>query len=173
MGTREGLASFPSMVADRRTFPALVMVVLAIHSAALSVWAQQDSSTEANSPELSAWVERPLSSKVLGPQSEGGLYWHRARQHAPLAAFSLGSMVMTGLFYTLAKNDPASGAHLVNASPSDWDKAIWGAGITSLLAAGSYLYYVYRPQKRYPWNPSVALGLDRRGAPSIRTGVDF
>jgi hypothetical protein len=91
------------------------------------------------------------------------------REHAPLALFSLGSLAVGGAFYAIGQGADGSRSANAAADRSQMRAVVSVAGISALLAAGSYFYYVHRAKARAEADPEwdAALG----GAPDGAGGV--
>ena len=107
-------------------------------------------------------LDRDISGNLGGPLAAA------YREHAPLALFSLGSLVIGGAFYAIGHG--ADGSRATDAADRSQYRAVVSvAGISALLAAGSYFYYVHRAKARaeadQQWDASLI------GAPDGAGGV--
>jgi len=75
------------------------------------------------------------------------------REHAPLALFSLGSLAVGGAFYAIGHGADGSRSANGAADRSQLTTVVSVAGISALLAAGSYFYYVHRAKARAEADP--------------------
>lgn len=75
------------------------------------------------------------------------------REHAPLALFSLGSLAVGGAFYAIGHGADGSRSANSVADRSQLRAVVSVAGISALLAAGSYFYYVHRAKARAEADP--------------------
>jgi hypothetical protein len=95
------------------------------------------------------------------------------REHAPLAWFSLGSLAIGGVFYAIGHGGDGSQVTNGQADRSRLTNAVSVAGISALLAAGSYFYYVHRAKARAEadgeWDAAVIGSPD--GAGGIALGA--
>jgi hypothetical protein len=90
------------------------------------------------------------------------------REHAPLALFSLGSLAIGGAFYAIGHG--ADGSRVAySGDRSQFTAAVSVAGITALLAAGSYFYYVHRAKAAVAEDPEWDAAVI--GAPDGAGGV--
>lgn len=91
------------------------------------------------------------------------------REHAPLAFFSLGSLAIGGAFYAIGRGADGQRASFGANDRSQFTAAVSVAGISALLAAGSYFYYVHlakaRAQADEQWDAALI------GAPDGAGGV--
>jgi hypothetical protein len=62
-------------------------------------------------------------------------------EHAPLALFSLGSLAVGGAFYAIHVSTRRPDSQLSADDRTSLTNAIGAAGITALLAAGSYFWF--------------------------------
>lgn len=62
-------------------------------------------------------------------------------EHAPLALFSLGSLAIGGAFYGINASAHRSESGFTSGNGSPISSAVGLAGLTALVAAGSYFYY--------------------------------
>jgi hypothetical protein len=101
---------------------------------------------------------------ALSKWSEGGL--SPAWKHAPLMAFSLGSLATAGVIYGIQQSSQSREDLRVSGRPADWNLALGFAGISALAAAGAYFHYVRRDNRaRAQW--SAALVPDSEGEPAF------
>jgi len=109
------------------------------------------------------------SMSVAKDEGIGGNIVAAYREHAPLALFSLGSLAVGGAFYAIAHGANGSRSAANPADRSQFTAAVSVAGLSALLAAGSYFYYVRRAKARAEadplWDASVS------GAPDGAGGV--
>jgi hypothetical protein len=85
-------------------------------------------------------------------------------KHAPLAAFSLGSLAIGTVFYALQSSvhDPKVG--FVPEDKASLSTAIGAAGFTALIAGVSYFYYSNRDaQRSHVWDAQVSGSLEPEG----------
>jgi hypothetical protein len=91
------------------------------------------------------------------------------REHAPLALFSIGSLAIGGAFYAIGRGVDGQRASFGAGDRSQFTVAVSVAGLSALLAAGSYFYYVHRAKARAQtdeeWDASLI------GAPDGAGGV--
>jgi len=111
-------------------------------------------------------IQAPADSQGIKANSEGIVAAYR--EHAPLAWFSLGSLAIGGAFYAIGHGADAS--RVTNgADRSQFKNAVSVAGISALLAAGSYFYYVHRAKARAEAEPQWDAAV--MGAPDGAGGV--
>ncbi|MBW8889062.1 MAG: hypothetical protein JF616_15015 [Fibrobacteres bacterium] len=91
------------------------------------------------------------------------------REHAPLALFSLGSLAVGGAFYAIGHGADGSRSANASADRSQLKAVVSVAGISALLAAGSYFYYVHRAKARAEAEPQWDAAL--MGAPDGAGGI--
>ncbi|HKP96835.1 MAG TPA: hypothetical protein VJ385_13840 [Fibrobacteria bacterium] len=65
-------------------------------------------------------------------------------EHAPLALFSVGSLAVGGIFYGINASMHRSNVGYTAGDRSQLASAAGLAGLTALLAAGSYYYYAHK-----------------------------
>ena len=92
------------------------------------------------------------------------------KEHAPLAWFSLGSLAVGGVFYAISEGMDHPNVAYTTSDRSHLNTTVTVAGISALLAAGSYLYYAHRaaqreaePESESAWDAGVTGGLDADG----------
>jgi hypothetical protein len=89
------------------------------------------------------------------------------REHAPLALFSLGSLAVGGVFYAIGRGLDHPNVAYTAGDRTQLTTAVTVAGVSAVLAAGSYFYYVHRAQVRAEeesgWDAEVGAAPDGRG----------
>ena len=102
----------------------------------------------------------------------------KSAEHAPLALFSLGSLAVGGAFYAIHLSTSRSNSEFSAADRTSLTNAIGAAGITALLAAGSYFWFTRegadREQEREPepdWDAQVSGGIAPDGEMSVAAMV--
>ncbi len=97
-------------------------------------------------------------------------YW----THAPLAAFSLGSLAVGGVFYTIQNSMTGPKVGFVNSDKSSLNSAMGAAGVTALVAGGAYFYYSHRDTQRPKnWNASVSGGIVPSGEINVSASISL
>jgi hypothetical protein len=81
-------------------------------------------------------VEPVRASRIRGPIAVPSV-----SEHAPLALFSLGSLAVGGAFYAIHLSTRNSNSEFSAADRASLTNAMGAAGLTALLAAGSYFYF--------------------------------
>jgi hypothetical protein len=99
------------------------------------------------------------------------------REHAPLALFSLGSLAVGGVFFGIDQSMQRPNVDYTAGDRSQLTTAMMAAGITAVLAAGSYFYFVHRSASRAreadppAWDAEVTGGLDAGGGAAVGARV--
>jgi hypothetical protein len=93
-------------------------------------------------------------------------------EHAPLALFSLGSLAVGGVFYGINASMHRSNVAYTAGDRTQLTSAVGIAGLTALVAAGSYFYYAHRAagnavEKARNWDAQVTGGISPQGEPSV------
>lgn len=90
----------------------------------------------------------PAESQSLYKGGKGGKAFKGIRaglaaqsEYAPLAMFSLGSLAVGGAFYAINVSSRKSNVTQTAGGRSSLTNAVGVAGLTALLAAGSYFYF--------------------------------
>jgi hypothetical protein len=87
-----------------------------------------------------------------------------AVEHAPLAFFSLGSLAIGGVFYSIDRSTRHTNTSYTAEDGRQITAALGVAGLTALLAAGAYCYYVRQSaEASQDWNASVSGGVSPSG----------
>jgi len=89
--------------------------------------------------------------------------------HAPLALFSLSSLAVGGIFYSLQNdlNNPRVG--FVNRDQGSVSTAIGFAALTSLISGAAYFYYSNHDLHSHPnWDASVSSDINPDGKLSLK-----
>jgi hypothetical protein len=90
------------------------------------------------------------------------------REKAPLALFSLGSLAVGGVFYGINASMHGSNGGYTSGNGKQLTSAVGLAGLTALIAAGSYFYYAKMAEESpREWDASLSGGVDADGEPSI------
>jgi hypothetical protein len=103
-----------------------------------------------------------------GAASQPVSYAHALRiaavEHAPLAYFSLGSLAVGAVFYGInSSNRPANTIRTAD-DRTQITAAVGVAGLTALLAAGAYCYYVRKSaENSRDWEASMTGGVSGDG----------
>ncbi len=104
----------------------------------------------------------PSLEKAPAPESEPSLLSDAGIQsayltHAPLAFFSLGSLAVGGIFYSLQNGLDRPNVGFVGGDRSSLGTAVGFAGVTALIAGVSYFYYSHRDsQSSRTWDAQVS-----------------
>ncbi len=111
-------------------------------------------------------VDSATVAKSLSPLA--GAY----REHAPLAFFSLGSLAVGGVFYGISHGMDKANVGYTAGDRTQISTAVGVAGVTALLAAGSYFYYVHRSVAQSQaegsdWDAQVIGGPDGDGGVTV------
>lgn len=86
-------------------------------------------------------------------------------EHAPLALFGVGSLVVGGIFYGIHSSLEYPGGKQVSGNGSRVNMAVGAAGITALAAGASYVYYSWRGRKQAAsWAGKISGGIAPDGA---------
>jgi hypothetical protein len=119
----------------------------------------------------SAEPESGASAKRIGsPTTTPSLSEHA--EHAPLALFSLGSLAVGGAFYVIHLSTSRSNSEFSAADRTSLTNAMGAAGITALLAAGSYFWFTRdgaqeERETERDWDARVSGGVDPDGEMSV------
>lgn len=125
----------------RSFFTAILLALLALGRA----WSDPLPTATAVSAAMKPVPARADSQRVAA-HSEGIASAYR--EHAPLALFSLGSLAIGGAFYAIGHGVDGPRAGYGANNRSQFTAAVSVAGVSALLAAGSYFYYVHRAKAR-------------------------
>ena len=143
-----------------------VLVIWALALSAFSpLWSKQAEAPVAMENSMKA-VDSGAVAKSLNPLA--GAY----REHAPLALFSLGSLAIGGVFYGISQGTDGSHVNYTAGDRSSLTTAVTVAGVSALLAAGSYFYFVHRsaagPEaEESSWSANLTGGPDGAGGVSV------
>ena len=89
-------------------------------------------------------------------------------EHAPLALFSLGSLAVGGVFYAIHLSSRKPNVGYTAGDRSQLTSAVGAAGLTALLAAGSYFYFARQASvEARNWDAQVSGGIDLEGDMNI------
>ncbi|MDB5048056.1 MAG: hypothetical protein JWO30_1127 [Fibrobacteres bacterium] len=89
-------------------------------------------------------------------------------EHAPLAWFSLASIAVGGVFYGINGSMHRTNVEYTAGDRTQLTSAIGVAGLTALLAAGSYFYYAHvTAEKARNWDAKVTGGVSPAGGMSV------
>ena len=101
-------------------------------------------------------------------------------EHAPLALFSLGSLAVGGIFYAIHVSTHDSKVDYTAGDKTSLTNAVGAAGLTALLAAGSYFYFAHKekameadPEPESGWDAQVSGGLAPDGGVSVGAKLTF
>jgi hypothetical protein len=84
--------------------------------------------------------------------------------HAPLALFSLSSLAVGGIFYSIQSGMESPKVGFIGGDRSSLGTAVGFAGVTALVAGVSYFYYSHRDSQRaHSWDAQVSGGLAPNG----------
>ena len=144
--------------------PVLLIWALAL-SAFSPLWSEPAEGPLALQNSMKA-VDSSAVSKSINPIA--GAY----REHAPLALFSLGSIAIGGVFYGISQGTDGSHVSYTAGDRSSLTTAVTVAGVSALLAAGSYFYFVHRsavvPEAgESSWSANLTGGPDGAGGVSV------
>jgi hypothetical protein len=90
------------------------------------------------------------------------------REKAPLALFSLGSLAVGGVFYGINASMHGSKAGYTSGNGKQLTSAVSLAGLSALLAAGSYFYYAKMAEESpRAWDASISGSVSAGGGPGI------
>ncbi|MDQ3003412.1 MAG: hypothetical protein M3Y08_19390 [Fibrobacterota bacterium] len=85
-------------------------------------------------------------------------------EHAPLALFSLGSLAVGGVFYAIHLSSRSPNVAYTAGDRTQLTSAVGAAGLTALLAAGSYFYFARQSSlEARKWDAQVSGGVDPEG----------
>ncbi len=94
--------------------------------------------------------------------------------HAALAAFSISSLAIGGLFYFLQNSQPNENSGFVQTDHAPIQTAIGAAGFSALIAGGAYFYYAHRDiEKRHEWDAQLSGGLNPKGGVNLFAALNF
>lgn len=119
----------------------------------------------------------PKASDKTEPTPEPSLISGVATQnayitHAPLALFSLGSLAIGGIFYSLQNGVDRPKADFMAGDRSSLGTAVGFAGVTALIAGASYFYYSHRDSERNRnWDAQVSGGMAPNGEMNVSAAV--
>ncbi len=100
-------------------------------------------------------------SKIESNQAPKLDYANPYMEHASLAAFSVGSLVVGGVFYALQSSMPGPRAGFIKDDRSTLGTAVGAAGITAAVAGIAYFFYSARDvQRARSWDAHVSGGFD-------------
>jgi hypothetical protein len=92
--------------------------------------------------------------------------------NASLAAFSVGSLAVGGVFYALQTSMDGPRVGFVGGDRSSLGTAVGAAGLTALIAGISYFYYSHRDLERArSWNASVSGGISPAGNANVSASI--
>lgn len=101
-------------------------------------------------------------------------------EHAPLALFSLGSLAIGGVFYAIHVSSRDPKVDYTAGDRTSLTTAVGAAGLTALIAAGSYFYFAHKqksqeaePEADSDWNAQVSGGLAPDGGVSVGAKLTF
>lgn len=97
-------------------------------------------------------------------------------EFAPLALFSLGSLAVGGAFYAINVSSRQSNVSNIAGGRSNPANAVGVAGITALLAAGSYFYFVRQDAESgsdSDWDAQVSGGMAQDGGMRVGALLTF
>lgn len=81
-------------------------------------------------------------------------------EHAPLALFGVGSLVVGGIFYGIHSSLDYPGGSRASGNGSRVNMAVGAAGFTALAAGASYVYYSWHGRKQAAaWAGKVSGGI--------------
>jgi hypothetical protein len=84
--------------------------------------------------------------------------------NAPLALFSVGSLAVGGIFYSLQSGMDHPKAGFMGGDRSSLGTAVGFAGLTALIAGVSYFYYSHRDSERNrAWDAQVSADVAPNG----------
>jgi hypothetical protein len=89
----------------------------------------------------SAASANPAPAESQGSSNRMGAGLAAHSEFAPLALFSLGSLAVGGAFYAINVSSSKSNVSPIAGGRSNLTHAVGVAGLTALLAAGSYFYF--------------------------------
>ena len=89
-------------------------------------------------------------------------------EYAPLALFSLGSLAVGGAFYAINVSSQRPNVTQISGGRSSLTNAVGVAGLTALLAAGSYFYFSrHESEPDSDWDAQVSGGVAPDGGMSV------
>lgn len=95
------------------------------------------------------------------------------REHAPLAWFSVGSLAVGGLFYAIGRDMDRPNLSYTAGDRSRIGAGVAAAGITALIAAGSYFYFAHRARSEEGWEAGLAGVPDGSGSLALGARLTF
>jgi hypothetical protein len=114
----------------------------------------------------------PAESQRLTTRIRAGLAEHG--EYAPLALFSLGSLAVGGAFYAINVSSRKPNVTQTAGGRSSLTNAVGVAGLTALLAAGSYFYFSGRDSALdSDWDAQVSGGVAPDGGMSVGALLTF
>lgn len=95
-------------------------------------------------------------------------------RHASLAFFSLGSLAVGGVFYGISTSLERPNVSYTAGDRSRISTAVGVAGLTALIAAGSYLFFVDRDaEKASAWDARVSGGTAPGGGIQVAASLSL
>lgn len=136
-------------------FPLLLAACLAAPSRGQAV-APSAPSAEAATLETAAPETKTATTLDFSSPAKPNAYM----EHAPLALFGVGSLVVGGIFYGIHASLDYPGGSQVSGNGGRVNMAVGAAGITALAAGASYVYYSWRGRKQAAaWSANVSGGI--------------
>ncbi|GEM_PF-3255113 len=95
-------------------------------------------------------------------------------EHAPLALFSVGSLAVGGVFYAIHLSTQHSKTEFSAGDRASLTNALGAAGLTALLAAGSYFYFSRQASEPdRDWDAAVSGDVSPDGDMTVGALVTF
>ena len=121
---------------------------------------------------MKAETAAPAKSKAEEPAAQPSMRINPVAggysEHAPLALFSLGSLAVGGVFYAIQASSHSPNVGYTAGDHTSLTTAVGAAGLTALLAAGSYFYFAHEDKvKDRNWDAQVSGGVAPDGEMSV------
>jgi hypothetical protein len=126
----------------------------------------QPAATAASAPAESQGPSHGIRAGLAGLTGKG--------EFAPLALFSLGSLAVGGAFYAIDVSSRRPNVTQTAGGRSSLTHAVGFAGITALLAAGSYFYFSRNDaEPDSDWDAEVSGGIAPDGGMAMGAALTF
>ncbi len=121
-----------------------------------------------------ASAQSSTDAKMESEQTVKLDYANPYMEHASLAAFSVGSLVVGGVFYALQSSLPGPRAGFIKDDRTTLGTAVGAAGITAAVAGIAYFFYSARDvQRARSWDAHLSGGLDPGGKLNVSAALSM